>query len=170
VAWKLNKTSFEGTFFTVHTPLKINKKFREKKMLRKIIIALLILILCLIIGCSTGLFTRMDSSAPSFGPILIGMTRAEAEMHLGDPIIITPTDEGHYKGLYEYEMDRSITDTIMTDLLDIVTLGMGDLIVSPVDRFKGCEHLIAIQYEMNDQYSRNDRVIKITDRVKIAEK
>ena len=112
----------------------------------------------------------MDSSAPSFGPILVGMTRAEAEMHLGDPIMITPTDEGHYRGLYKYERDRPVTDTIMTDVLDFITFGMGNLVVSPVDRFKGCKHLIAINYEMNDQYSRNDRVIKIIDRVKIAEK
>jgi hypothetical protein len=112
----------------------------------------------------------MDSSASSYGPIFVGMTRAEAEMHLGNPIMITPTDEGNYRGLYEYEMDRPVTDTIMTEVLDFITLGMGNLVVSPVDRFKGCEHLIAIKYEMNDQYSRNDKVIKIIDRVKIAEK
>ncbi len=129
---------------------------------------LLMLILCLVIGCSSGIFTRMDSTAPLFGPILVGMTRSEAEMHLGNPLMITPAEEGQYRVLYEYEIERDVTDTIMTDILDAVTFGMGNLVVSPADRFRGCEHLIVIQYQMNDQHSRNDCVVGIKDRVKPA--
>lgn len=127
----------------------------------------IIFILILAAGCSSGVFTRMDSSAPSFGPLIEGMTRSEAELHLGDPVMITVIEEGRYQGLYRYEKERAVTDTVMTDMLDILTLGMGNLIIKPTDRFKGCEHLIAILYQMEDQHSRNDRIVKITDRVVI---
>ncbi|MBW2609898.1 MAG: hypothetical protein JRC68_06105 [Deltaproteobacteria bacterium] len=54
-----------------------------------------------LLGCSPGLFTRMGSTTPSFGPIFVGMTRAEAERYLGCPITIMHIDDGSYGGVYE---------------------------------------------------------------------
>ena len=122
-----------------------------------------------ILGCSSGVYNKMDSSAPSFGPILVGMTRAEAEMHLGVPLLVTAENDGRYSTIYEYEIEKGAMDTIATDILDFLTAGIGVLIVSPVDRFNGSKHLLAIVYEMEDQYAKNDRVVAITERVKIVQ-
>lgn len=139
-------------------------------MLNVIKTAVIILFAAIILACSTGLYRRIDSSAPSFGPIFADMTRAEAEMHLGPPIMIAPIGEGQYRGIYEYEIERDVKDTIYNDVMDFVTSGMGILIVSPVDRFKGTRHLIAVLYEMKDQYEKNDRVVDIEDRFQVARK
>ena len=118
-------------------------------------------------GCTPGLFTRMDSTAPSLGPIFIGTSREDAERHVGPPILTMPLDSGPYVNVYEYGIERSIADTISTDIMDYWTAGLGTLIISPMDRFERTRHLIAITYkrENRNKEQMNDRVIAITNRL-----
>lgn len=115
---------------------------------------------------SPGLHTRMNSTAPSFGPIFLGITREDAERHLGNPLLTMTLDDKHYINTYEYELERSVKETLATDLLDVATFGLGIYIVSPIDRFDGTKHLISITYMIEDQHERNDRIMAVTDRLR----
>jgi len=125
--------------------------------------------LCLMmLACSPGLYVKMDSSAPEFGPVLIGMKRHEAELHLGTPIFITRLNEDKYKGIYEYQVSPSAKDILCFDMLNFTTLGLGNLIVSPIDRSEGRRHLMAVVYQMDHNDFNNDRVIGIKERIKVS--
>lgn len=121
-------------------------------------------------SCATtpGVYTRLDSTAPAFGPIFLGISRVDAERHLGHPILTMPLDEGpSYVVVYEYQQQRSTFDTIATDFLDYATFGLGTYMISPMDRFEGTKHLIAITYQRENPYQEQlkDRVIAYTDRL-----
>ena len=126
---------------------------------------ILILLLTGISGCTPGLYTRMDSTAPTFGPLYMGMTRQDAERHLGTPIAKIPIDKTHYKNVYEYEEERSVLYTASTDVADIMSLGLTNLMISPIDRFNGKRHLIAVVFEIRDPYAENDRISRIMDKI-----
>lgn len=118
-------------------------------------------------GCSTGLYTSKHSTAPAFGPVVKGMTRAEAEDHLGRPFLISGISENQYRALYEYRLGMSPKEMIRMDVMDFVTAGMGVLIVNPVDRFTGSEHLMAVVYRMEDGYEKNDRVVEVHEKIRL---
>lgn len=123
---------------------------------------------CLLLpACSPGVYVNMYSSAPPLTPILIGMKRHEVEIHLGKPLYISRLDEDLYRGIYEYNVKIRPLDTLCFDIMDFTTLGLGNLLVSPVDRFKSSTHLIAVTYQMEDKYIKNDRVVNIKEKIKI---
>ena len=74
-------------------------------------------------------------------------------------------DEDHYVNVYRYEREREAGDTIVTDLLDVVTFGLGVYMVSPIDRFNGTFHLMAVTYRIEDKNGTEDRIVGITDRL-----
>lgn len=114
---------------------------------------------------SSGLFTRLGSTAPPFGPIVIGMTRQEAERSLGVPFMTSVLDAEHYFVLYTYERERGVWETVATDALDVVTFGLGAYIISPADRFNGRKHFMGITYAVEDKHGTRDRVIAVQDKV-----
>ncbi len=123
---------------------------------------------CLMIAaCSPGVYVKLDSSAPERSPVFIGMKRHEAELHLGTPLYINRLNDEQYRGIYEYETIQSGLSELSYDIMDFTTLGLGDLIVSPLDRSKGSRHLVAVVYQMEDEYIKNDRVVDIKDRIKV---
>lgn len=126
---------------------------------------LVVILVTTFLGCTPGLFTRLDSSAPSFGPIFSGITRQEAERHLGDPILTMEIDKAHYRNIYAYEVERSARYGLFTDAVDLVTADLGSLIFSPIDRFRGTKHLLAVIYQRQDDYAENDRVIAVLERL-----
>lgn len=124
---------------------------------------------CLVMtSCSPGMYVKIDSTAPERGPVFIGMKRHEAEMQLGEPIFIARLNEEQYRGIYEYEATPNALDTVGYDMLDFTTLGLGRLIVSPIDRAKGSRHLVAVVYRMEDEYVTNDRVVDIKEEIKVS--
>ncbi len=114
---------------------------------------------------SSGLYTKMDSTAPGFGPIYVGLTRDYAERYLGQPLFVMDLDKNHYVNVYWYEIERGTRDIIVTDLLDVVTFGLGVYMVSPADRFNGTFHLMAVTYRVEDKHGTEDRIVGITERL-----
>lgn len=124
-----------------------------------------VLLIMVLTGCTPGIYTRLDSSAPVFGPVCPGMTRQDAERYLGPPLLTQRLDRYHYRNIYHYYRERSVTDILVTDIMDFTTFGLGTLLVSPIDRFADTTHLMAITYQGADQDIFNDRVVAIVDRV-----
>ena len=133
-------------------------------MVKRFVGILLFLWLSACMGCTPGTYTKIDSSAPSLGPIFVNTTRGEAERHLGDPIATLGIDDNRYRNIYAYEMERSGRYARNTDAIDVVTFNLNTLIVSPIDRFQGPRHLMAITYEKIDTYRANDRVIEVIEK------
>ena len=133
------------------------------KMIKQAVILLLLSIM--IMGCTSNLYTRMGSTAPTFGPLYMGMTRIEAERYLGTPILKIPIDKTHYRIIYEYEAERSALFTASTDMADILTLGLTNMMISPIDRFNGTRHLIGVLFEMRDAYEENDQIRGISEKL-----
>ena len=125
---------------------------------------------CLMTACSSGVYVQMDSTAPERGPVFIGMKRYEAERHLGSPLFITRLNKDQYTGIYEYEEGLTADDIVCLDLMDFTTMGLGNLIVTPLDRKKGMNHLMAVVYQMDDKDVCNDRVVGIKERVEVSQK
>ena len=127
------------------------------------------LVVCLMMpACSSGVYVKMDSTAPERGPVFIGMKRQDAEMHLGQPLYIARLNDDQYRGIYEYETSPSAIDTLSFDIMDFTTVGLGNLIVTPLDRLKGRRHLVAVVYQMADEYISNDRVVEIKEKIKVS--
>jgi hypothetical protein len=129
----------------------------------KAIISILILGF-MITGCTPGIYQRLDSTAPQHGLIFPGITRQDAERYLGPPLLSIRLDKNHYQNIYAYELERSNTDILVTDIMDFVTFDLGNEIISPIDRFSGTRHLIAITYYGADQDTSNDQITSITDK------
>ena len=134
---------------------------------RYILITLCLGVCLMVTACSPGVYTKMDSSAPERTPVFIGMKRYEAEQHLGSPLFIARLNDEQYRGIYEYEAVPTAANTLCYDIMDIATVGLGDLIVSPLDRSKGTRHLVAVVYQMDDGYIKNDRVVDIKEQIKV---
>jgi tetratricopeptide (TPR) repeat protein len=115
------------------------------------------------IGCTPGLYTKMDSTVPALGPIAVGMSRGMVAKSLGDPVLTMWLDNDYYTSIYEYEIERGVTDILATDIMDVITLGLGVYIVSPIDRYQGTKHLLTLTYAVNDRYRENDSVISVDD-------
>ena len=138
-------------------------------MRRRWIPFILFLGMCLLLtACSTGVFVKMQSTAPEWGPVFLGMKRSEAERHLGTPMFISRLNENQYSGIYEYPSVINPKNTLSFDAMDFATLGLSTLIISPVDRFKRSKHLVAVIYQMDDKYIYNDRVIDIKEKIKVS--
>jgi hypothetical protein len=119
-------------------------------------------------SCSTGVYVKANSTAPEWGPIFLGMKRAEAESHLGPPLLITRLNEHQYSGIYEYYTSIGAKDQFSFDVMDFTTFGLGTLIISPVDREKKSRHLIAVVYHMDNKNVNDDKVIDIKEKVKVS--
>jgi tetratricopeptide (TPR) repeat protein len=96
----------------------------------------------------------------------MGMTRGQAEKYLNSPVHTMQITDNQYRVIYEYEAERDETDVIKFDILDFCTFGMGTLIVSPIDRFQGSRHLMAVDYLRESRYALDDKVIGINYRLK----
>ena len=129
----------------------------------KAMISILIIGL-MITGCTPGIYQRIDSTAPQHGLIFPGITRQDAERYLGPPLLSVRVDKTHYQNIYAYELERNNTDILVTDAMDFATCGLGNEIISPIDRFSGTRHLIAITYYGADQDTSNDQITSITDK------
>ena len=114
-------------------------------------------------GCTPGTYTKKHSTAPALGPIMAGLSRAEVEDYLGKPLTTIPIDKQAYTNLYTYEKEMGVGETRSLDFLNIITLCLGDYVVTPMDRYSGTKHLVAITYVAAQGIERElDRVVEIS--------
>ncbi len=129
----------------------------------KFVISILVIVI-MMTGCTPGIYKRLDSTIPQHGLIYRGITRQDAERYLGPPLLSIQLDKNHYQNIYAYELERSHSEILLTDMMDFVTFDLGNELISPIDRFSGTTHLIAITYYGADQDTSNDQVLSIIDK------
>ncbi len=107
-------------------------------------------------GCSVGM-ALSGKKDPNLGAFRVGSTRGEAELQLGSPISSVTTPDGGRTDIYEYELgnEPSAGRAIGHGIMDVLTLGLWELVGTPIEGFTGSTHRISIVY------GRDDRIIAI---------
>ena len=105
-----------------------------------------------IAGCSVGM-ALSGKKEPNLGAFHVGSTRGEAELQLGSPISSVTTPEGNRTDIYEYELgnEPSAGRAIGHGVMDVLTLGLWEVVGTPIEGFTGSKHRITIVYGPDDR-------------------
>ncbi len=105
-----------------------------------------------LIGCSVGM-AMSGKKDPNLGAFRVGSTRGEVELQLGSPISTTTTTEGRRVDLYEYEIgnEPSAGRAIAHGVMDVLTLGIWEIIGTPIEGFQGNTHRLTVTYDQEDR-------------------
>lgn len=110
-------------------------------------LSLLSFILLVFAGCSVGMAIS-GKPEPNLGAFRVGSMRGEVEVQLGSPISSTSLPDGRRIDVYEYELGNrpSAGRAVGHAVLDVLTLGLWELVGTPIEAFQGSKHRIAITY------------------------
>ena len=103
-------------------------------------------------GCSVGM-AMSGKKDPNLGAFRVGSTRGEVELQLGSPISTTTTTEGRRVDLYEYEIGNEPSGgrAIAHGVMDVLTLGLWEIIGTPIEGFQGSKHRLTVTYDQEDR-------------------
>ena len=106
----------------------------------------------LLYGCSVGM-ALSGKEEPDLGAIHVGSTRGEIELHLGSPVETIASSDGKRVDIYEYEIgnEPSAGRAAIHGAMDILTIGLWEIVGTPVEGFQGEKHRIAITYDSDDK-------------------
>ena len=102
-------------------------------------------------GCSVGM-ALSGKPSPELGAIRVGATRGEVELHLGRPVEIKQVG-GQRIDTYEYEIgnEPSAGRAIGHGVMDVLTLGLWEVVGTPVEGVQGEKKRLAITYDEKDK-------------------
>lgn len=111
--------------------------------------------ICLVIGaclilnaCSVGM-ALSGKKDPDLSVIRKGADRSEIELQLGSPIKTTVQEDGSSISIYEYEIgnEPSTGRAVAHGAMDFITLGLWEVVGTPVEAIKGTKYQISIHYD-----------------------
>ncbi|GFH63200.1 MAG: hypothetical protein ZNDK_0971 [Candidatus Desulfovibrio kirbyi] len=119
--------------------------------MRRLIYVPLVMLLA---GCSVGM-AMSGKKDPQLGAIRVGATRGEIELHLGAPVEIRE-ENGHRFDVYAYEIgnEPSAGRAIGHGVMDALTLGLWEVVGTPVEGFQGDKKYLSVVYDDNDVATR----------------
>jgi len=125
-------------------------EFAQKRVLSGLVA--LVSLWVALVGCSVGM-AMSGKKDPNLGAFRVGSTRGEAELQLGSPISTTTTTEGRRVDLYEYEIgnEPSAGRAIAHGVMDVLTLGIWEIIGTPIEGFQGTTHRLTVTYDQDDR-------------------
>ena len=114
----------------------------------------LILSAVMMTGCSVGM-AMSGKKQPELGAVRVGATRGEIELQLGSPVEITEAN-GKRVDIYEYEIgnEPSAGRAIGHGVMDVLTLGVWEVVGSPIEGFQGEKKRLMITYDESDVVTR----------------
>lgn len=103
-------------------------------------------------GCSVGM-ALSGKKEPNLGMIRVGASRGEVEMVLGDAIKTISLADGKRIDSYEYELgnEPSAGRAVGHGAIDCLTLGLWEIVGTPIEAIQGKKHLVNITYDENDK-------------------
>lgn len=126
-------------------------------MYRNLVLFLsLVIVSCLLHSCSVGM-AMSGKRTPDLGVIKQGTNRSEVEVQLGYPVKTSTLDAGGVVNIYEYEIgnDPSAGRASAHAIMDALTLGIWEIVGTPIEAFQGEKKYIQIEYD------KSDRVVKV---------
>ena len=89
---------------------------------------------------------------PSIGAIRVGSTRGEVEMHLGSPTTSTTLEDGTRVDIHEYELGNEPSGgrAVGHGVMDVLTLGLWEVVGTPIEGFQGETRQLTVTYDKND--------------------
>lgn len=117
---------------------------------------IIILIAFMISGCSVGM-AMSGKKEPNLGMVQVGASRGEVELTIGNPTKTVTLDDGNRMDVYEYQIgnEPSAGRAAGHAVMDLLTLGLWEIIGTPVEAAQGDKRLLHLIYD------KDDRVIKI---------
>ena len=114
--------------------------------------AVALFVLGTIPGCSVGMALSGDEN-PDLSAIKVGATRGEVELHLGPPIETKTGRNGMRIDTYEYEIgdEPSAGRAVAHGVADVVTLGLWELVGTPIEAVQGETYRTTITYDSKDR-------------------
>mgnify|MGYP001561735941 FL=1 len=112
---------------------------------------LLVLVLIVLSGCSVGMAIS-GKEEPNLSAFRVGSTRGEVELQLGSPVSSVTTPEGKRVDMYEYELGNKPSGgrAIGHGGMDLLTLGLWEVIGTPIEGFQGEKKRVTIRYDAKD--------------------
>lgn len=103
-------------------------------------------------ACSVGM-AMSGSDNPDLGAIRVGASRGEVEMHLGSPVRSATVAERRRTDIYEYEIgnEPSAGRAAGHAAMDVLTLGVWELVGTPIEGVQGKRYQATITYDENDK-------------------
>ena len=119
--------------------------------MRNRVASILICLSLALAGCSVGM-AMSGKREPELGAIKKGCSRGEVELQLGSPIGSTTKPDGTRVDLYEYELgnEPSAGRAVGHAAMDVLTLGLWEIIGTPVEGVQGEKRRLTIVYDAND--------------------
>jgi hypothetical protein len=112
-------------------------------------------------GCSVGMALSGEEN-PDLGAIRIGVQRGEIELHLGAPVQSASLEDGRRADVYQYQIgnEPSAGRAIGHGMMDVLTLGLWEVVGTPIEGVQGETYHATITYD------RDDKVVEIKTRKK----
>lgn len=120
------------------------------KKIHNAIVALLLL--PLLVGCSVGM-AMSGKKEPNLTVCQPGVDRGTVELQLGSPTSIATQPNGNTVAVYEYELgnEPSVGRAAFHGTMDVLTLGLWELIGTPVEGFAGDKKAVMVVYDTNQK-------------------
>ena len=101
-------------------------------------------------GCSVGM-AMSGKKQPELGAVRVGVSRGEIELQLGSPVEIREVN-GKRVDIYEYEIgnEPSAGRAIGHGVMDVLTLGIWEVVGSPIEGVQGEKKRLMITYNDDD--------------------
>jgi outer membrane protein assembly factor BamE (lipoprotein component of BamABCDE complex) len=112
-------------------------------------------------SCSVGM-AMSGKEEPNLGMVQVGASRGEIELTLGTPGKTVTLENGNRMDVYEYQVGNtpSAGRAAGHAVMDLLTLGLWEVIGTPVEAMQGDKRTLTIIYD------RDDRVLSINSILK----
>jgi hypothetical protein len=111
-------------------------------------------------GCSVGM-AMVGKEEPNLGAFRMGSTRGEVELQLGSPISSATNPDGSRSDIYEYELGNkpSAGRAAAHAVMDVLTLGIWEVIGTPIEAMQGETRRMVIVYDAQDRVMGINRAV-----------
>ncbi len=135
---------------------------RQFKVLALVMASALLLSASLVSGCSVGMAVS-GSEDPNLAVCKAGSTRLDIERELGTPRDTAILEDGSLECVYEYEIgnEPSPGRAIMHGGLDVLTLGLWEIVGTPVEAAQGTKYEMTVVYG-TDGVARSVKTKKVS--------
>ena len=120
--------------------------------MRPLLIASILFIMAGNYGCSVGM-AMSGKDNPNLGMVRVGASRGEIELTLGPPIKTVSIEASRRIDIYQYEIgnEPSAGRAIGHGVMDILTLGIWEVVGTPIEGFQGNKYRLQITYDEKDK-------------------